>query len=185
MEFADYRMGNVYDTAPDLFGLLSMQKIVRQTLKMAQAIRARRCDVCFAADICDYGCRAFALLETGGAEAIRAEITCTAYKTLRKYLGRNAYNCLLLYARFKKLAVVKAGVDVQITIPRTDNSRGASYKIGYIRDNNINVHSDSVGRIYISFALRRLNLPNYLYVITRRFFKQNQERSWHECYSDH
>jgi radical SAM protein with 4Fe4S-binding SPASM domain len=186
MSAADYQLGSIYDDTPDLFGLFSFQKLLALSLRMAQELRVKRCDTCFAADICGYGCRVFALLKTKGAEAIREDQVCALYKILRKYLGRDIYNNLLLYALLRNYPVEKQKKSVQITIPLNARLDNGCYRVTTLRDRNIQVWSgDSTQTCVIAFAMHKLNIVNYVRISARSWLKKKPQRSENECYSDH
>ncbi|MDR1996971.1 MAG: radical SAM protein [Candidatus Margulisbacteria bacterium] len=168
-----YRLGSVYDP-PDYFGLASFGKLFGLAYQMAQSIRAKRCDTCFAADICDHGCRAFALLKTQGAAAIRPEIACETYKSLKKYLGKDPYNHLVLFAFLHKFPVRKERSLIQIEIPRRLDTINGHHEIGWIRDPQIQIFNKD-NKIWITFAKKRVS-PPLLFWLTAAGWRRRSKR---------
>jgi len=155
-----YRMGNIYEETPDIFGIFSFNKLFALGCQMAKSVRAKGCDTCFAADICNYGCRAFGLLKTGGASTIREDQACDVYKYLKKYLFRDVYNHIILYALLHRLPVCCEKRQVKIAF---SPFAGTDFALTRIRDRNIQVFPEN-GQIWLTIPRNKINRRNLFWL---------------------
>lgn len=172
-----YKMGNIYDQEPDLFGIISFRKMHELALGMAKDIRKKRCDVCYAADICDYGCRAFALLKTQEKHAIREGLICACYKKLKQHLCKDVYNHLFLHALLNEYPIKKEKKVIYIEIPERLNTTSGQYKTRRIRDYAIQGELSRTGYAKIFFDAKKLNKRNLFWAwwVTQKHKKNAKE----------
>ncbi len=107
--------GNIL-TDLDLFGLSSFQKTLNIHLQKIKDIRVKKCDLCSANDICDFGCPAFAYLKFGKIK-IREELSCTLFTLLKELLLKNIPQIILAYAKASHWPVHNLRHHYQIEIP--------------------------------------------------------------------
>ncbi|GBR73264.1 putative anaerobic sulfatase maturase [Candidatus Termititenax aidoneus] len=171
----DYRMGSVFESAIDPFGLKHFNKLYALALPQARTIRELRCDVCFAADICNYGCKAFGLLKTQGRATIRKELVCEAAQIVREYFSRNIYDMLFVYARLSDFSIRAARSRVKIYLPQKLNYDAVRYELKNINDHNISIAQDKEDNVYIAFSRKNLSLGNRLILSAQNFIQKGKK----------
>jgi radical SAM protein with 4Fe4S-binding SPASM domain len=97
-------LGSLQDVDP--WGLKSYAKVLSVHKNKAADMRAKHCDRCLAAVICDYGCAAFAYAKYRKIR-IREDLVCAYYLQVAQYLRENNAKLLEAYARTKKWIVYK------------------------------------------------------------------------------
>lgn len=171
----NYRMGSVFENTVDPFGLKHFNKLYALALPQARAIRELRCDVCFAADICNYGCKAFGLLKTQGRTTIRKELVCEATQIVREYFSRNIYDMLFVYARLSGFSIRATRFRVRIYLPQKLSRDAVFYELKNIYDHNISIAQDKEDNIYIAFSQKNLNLGNRLILTTQNLIQKERK----------
>jgi radical SAM protein with 4Fe4S-binding SPASM domain len=170
---AAYRLGNIYDDTPEPWGLASLGQLVALALPAARSARERGCDACFAADICDHGCRAFSLLKSDGTSTIEDDLDCAVHKALKKYLYQDIYNNIILYALLNKMPVQTKKSLVNIYLPLRTSLDGESYRLAGIRDQNIQVFNQN-GRSYIAIPKNKVNRRNLFWAAVSKRPKEKK-----------
>jgi radical SAM protein with 4Fe4S-binding SPASM domain len=108
-------LGSLTDT--DLWGLSSYYKAWTIQRQKSVDIRAKHCDKCRAASICDYGCVAFAYSKHGRIH-IREELVCAYFQQVYDYLLAHCTPLLLRFARREQWPIAYHGKNsVWITLP--------------------------------------------------------------------
>jgi radical SAM protein with 4Fe4S-binding SPASM domain len=171
----DYRVGSVFDDSPDPFGLKHFAKLYVLALPQARAVRVRHCDLCLAAEICDYGCKAFALQKTQGQTAIRDDLACAAYKIVREYLARNIYDALFAAAVLAGYAIRKDRDKVRIYMPAKVWADGDLYELSAVSSRSISI-SRKQNSARLSFARKHLGWRNSLILNIRSFLTKRRKR---------
>ncbi|HBD95022.1 MAG TPA: hypothetical protein DC057_12720 [Spirochaetia bacterium] len=93
----EYNIGNV-NINKDLFGITSMQQILKSQLEWISLLEEKECDMCFAQDTCYYSCIPF-VKRKFGKSIIRENIVCEYHKKVKTYLMNNRYKVIYSYAQ--------------------------------------------------------------------------------------
>jgi radical SAM protein with 4Fe4S-binding SPASM domain len=168
-----YHLGNIYTLKTDLFELKYFRKLWESAWQVATSVRRAGCDVCAAADICQYGCKAFAQLKTEGLSAIRRELTCVLAKMLKKYFLKNSRDMIFLFALTREMPLRKKGKLAQIQLPVEEETAAGRYTLRAQEKQDLKIITVN-GRAYVSFPVNALNFSNRLALCWRNIFKKSK-----------
>jgi uncharacterized protein len=168
-----YHLGNIYTLQTDLFELKYFLKLWESALQMAASVRHAGCDVCTAADICHYGCKALAQLKTGERFSIRRGLTCVIAKMLKKYFLKNSYDMIFLFALIRKMPLRKKGKLAQLQLPAGEETAAGSYVLQAQEKQDLKIITVN-GRAYVIFPVNALNFSNRLALSWRNIFKKSK-----------
>lgn len=93
------KCSNIFDT--DFLRAASRKMFYRHIYLKHQLILEHHCDLCPAADLCDYGCLAFHYVKTGQF-GIRTDLVCAYYKKLKQYFIEHEPELFEIYFNLKK-----------------------------------------------------------------------------------
>lgn len=119
------------DNPSDLFGLVSLNKALKIHLLKIADMKEKKCDTCYANDICTFGCMAFSYEKYQGKLKIREDIICDYYKKVKLFFLKYRYNILYTFARANNYEIIKKKRSYLLNIPPSNNKVIYQHKMNF------------------------------------------------------